>query len=115
MTNNNWIQTYTGKCFTPLDPKPEDICAEDIAHHLSNLCRFSGAVNDFYSVAEHSVRCFWYAREVLSPGPPSPLHLAVLLHDAAEAYIIDLPRPIKMHEDLRLYREAEERIHEAVR
>lgn len=82
-----WLQTYTGKKFTPLDPRPEDICAEDIAHALGNMCRFNGHCKRFYSVAEHSIR-------VAELAPDCLLRLA-LLHDAAEVYLTDMPRPLK--------------------
>ncbi|MBN1945286.1 MAG: hypothetical protein JW797_06385 [Bradymonadales bacterium] len=82
-----WIQTYTGKQFYPLDPRPSDIDLVDIAHSLSLQCRFSGHCLQFYSVAEHSVR--------VSAILPANLALWGLLHDAAEAYLTDLPRPVK--------------------
>lgn len=96
----NWQQTYTGRQFWPCDPRPEDVVIEDIAHALSNLCRFAGHCREFYSVAEHSV---WvaravarYARECGSPAAwADQLSLAGLLHDAAEAYCVDVPRPLK--------------------
>ena len=82
-----WIQTYTGRQFFPLEPRPEDIDLSDIAHSLSLQCRFSGHCLRFYSVAEHSVR----VSHILSPE----LAMWGLLHDAAEAYLTDLPRPVK--------------------
>lgn len=83
----DWIQTYTGSRMFPLDPHPAEIDIHDIAHSLSNLCRFNGHVKRFYSVAEHSC----HVSDVL----PAELRLAGLLHDASEAYLCDLPRPIK--------------------
>lgn len=82
-----WVWTWTGKQFHPLDPDPTTIDLRDIAHALSLLCRFNGHCRTFYSVAEHSVR--------VSHILPPDLALAGLLHDAAEAYVSDLPRPIK--------------------
>jgi hypothetical protein len=84
----DWIQTFTGKQFFPFDPRPEDICIEDISHALSLLCRFGGHCREFYSVAQHSVL-------VSLNCPRWPLH--GLLHDASESYIVDLPSPIKRH------------------
>jgi hypothetical protein len=81
------FQTFTGRTFYPLDPRVDDVCIEDIAHALSNMCRFCGHVRTFYSVAEHCVRGAGHLRGALS--------LQFLLHDAAEAYIVDLPRPLK--------------------
>ena len=87
----SWSQTFSGVAFTPLDPRPEDVRLEDIAHHLSLQCRFAGATRRFYSVAEHSVLV---SRVVPQEGG---LPLAALLHDAAEAYLVDIPTPIKRH------------------
>lgn len=83
----DWLQTFTGKRFFPFDPRQEDVDIQDIAHALSNVCRFSGHVRQFYSVAQHCV----FVSENVRP----PLTLAALLHDAAEAYIGDYSRPIK--------------------
>ena len=82
------IRTFTGKWFNPFEPNIDDICIEDIAHSLSNQCRFGGHTKDFYSVAHHSVLCCAAASE--------SNQLAALLHDASEAYLIDIPRPIKL-------------------
>jgi len=86
-TDNNYIRTYTGKKFWPLDPRPEDVDIIDIAHALSNQCRFTGHVKDFYSVAEHSL--------AVSFACPKEFALVGLLHDADEAYLIDLAAPVK--------------------
>jgi hypothetical protein len=83
----NWTMTHTGRKFWPLDPRPEDIAIEDIAHALSHICRYGGHCNEFYSVAEHSVLMS------LKVSPENKLW--ALLHDATEAYLMDLPRPIK--------------------
>tara|TARA_Y100000296_G_scaffold80472_1_gene106049 strand:- start:298 stop:885 length:588 start_codon:yes stop_codon:yes gene_type:complete len=82
-----FITTFTGRRFYFLDPKPDMVCIEDIAQALSNTCRFTGHVREFYSVAEHSVRV---AQQV-----PAKFVVPALLHDAAEAYLVDLPRPLK--------------------
>lgn len=82
-----WMQTYTGKQFFPLDANVSEIDINDIAHALSNLCRFGGHCSKFYSVAEHSVN--------VSKLLPDDLKLDGLLHDATEAYLVDVPRPIK--------------------
>lgn len=83
-----WIQTYTGKVFDFLNPTPDMIDIEDIAHSLSNLCRYGGHTKRFYSVAEHSGH--------MSYMVPEKHALAALLHDASEAYLVDIPRPVKM-------------------
>lgn len=99
---SDWIATYTGKKVCPLDPRVDDIDIRDIAHALSHVCRFSGHVTDFYSVAQHSVLAAHYA--------PEDLKLAALLHDASEAYICDMSRPVKHDPRMAAYREAEHRL-----
>ncbi len=88
----DWIQTYTGKKFYPLEPDMEDINIVDIAHALSNICRFNGHSNRFYSVAEHSLGCLGLARHM---GLSYSHRYAALMHDAAEAYLSDVVRPVK--------------------
>ena len=80
--------TYTGKILDFLNPKPEQICIEDIAHALSNLCRYTGHTKVFYSVAEHCVRMA--TNENLLGNS-----LTKLLHDSAEAYIGDIVLPLQ--------------------
>ena len=87
-----YIGTYTNKKFYFLEPEPDQICIEDIAQALSMNCRFSGHVSKFYSVAEH---CCIIADLVEAADKSSSEVLAALLHDASEAYICDIPRPIK--------------------
>lgn len=100
----NWMQTFSGKQFWPLDPRPEEIEIEDIAHALSMACRYGGHCEQFYSVAEHSV----YVSLVV----PSEFALVGLLHDASEAYVADVIRPIKPH--LAGYKEIEDRVWVAI-
>lgn len=101
------IVTYTGKLVEPLNPDPETICIEDVAHALANSCRFTGHVRSFYSVAQHSV----LVAELL----PAPLRLVGLLHDASEAYLSDISRPVKRQPQFgTFYGEAEERLMLAV-
>jgi uncharacterized protein len=83
----NWMQTWRGTAYWPLDPRAHEIHIEDIAHSLSNLCRYNGHCDRFYSVAEHSV----YVSHVVPPE----YALYGLLHDATEAYCADVPRPLK--------------------
>jgi hypothetical protein len=91
----DWMQTYTGRQFWPLDPRPEDFCREDIAHALSLKCRYNGHCLGFYSVAQHSV----YVAEECERRWPGRWDLAWwgLLHDLEEAYLPDVPRPIKVN------------------
>ncbi|KKN17534.1 hypothetical protein LCGC14_0964920 [marine sediment metagenome] len=90
--DGDWIQTFTERQFWPLDPKPEDVCIEDIAHALSLTCRYGGHCKRFYSVAEHSIHV---AAGVWAAGGDYLERLRALLHDAGEAYLCDVPRPVK--------------------
>ncbi len=81
------IETFTGRRFYLLHPEDSDIQLVDIAHALSQICRFAGHSSHFYSVAEHSVR--------VAAIVPKEIKLAALLHDAAEAYMGDISRPLK--------------------
>lgn len=108
----DWIQTFSGREFYPMDPRPEDIDIIDIAHQLAMTCRYGGAVKRFYSVAEHSVLLACYV-ERMKPERKD-LALQALLHDAAEAYICDIPRPLKRSVQMAGYVEAEMAIEEAI-
>lgn len=96
------ICTATGRLFWPLDPRPEDVAVEDIAAALARLCRFGGHCRTFYSIAQHSV----HVAELVERAAPQAA-LWALLHDAAEAYLLDLPRPIKYAAGMEPYRAAE--------
>jgi hypothetical protein len=97
----DWIATYTGKAVFPMDLRAEDIDIIDIAHSLSLQCRFNGHCLRFYSVAEHSVLVSrWLLEEYGHTAA-----LCGLLHDATEAYLTDVPRPVKPF--LHGYKEAE--------
>ncbi len=87
-----YITTYTGVHFYPTEPEPDGIRIEDIAHSLSMLCRANGHYREFYSVADHSIDC---AAEAAARGLGAYTAMLCLLHDAAEAYISDIPRPVK--------------------
>lgn len=83
----DWIQTFTGRQFWPLDPRVDDVSIIDIAHALAHQCRYGGHTARFYSVAEHCC--------ILAEYAPDDLKFIALMHDAAEAYLVDVPRPIK--------------------
>lgn len=98
----DWLQTFSGLAFWPLDPRPEEIRIDDIAHALSMQCRFTGHTKRFYSVAEHSVR----VSEMCDPQDA----MWGLLHDASEAYLSDVARPVKRLPVMAEYREAERQL-----
>ena len=98
------FETASGRLVYPLDLDPEDVDLGDIAYSLSNLCRFGGHTNRFYSVAEHSVRV---SQKCLKKDA-----LTGLLHDASEAYLVDLPRPVKVY--LSEYRQYEEKVQRVI-
>lgn len=87
------IRTFTGKNIDVFNPDPEMICIEDIAHALAQTPRFGGHLPYFYSVAHHSVTCANKFKALY--GNKKEDILAALMHDASEAYLTDIPRPIK--------------------
>lgn len=111
MTHNyeHWIETFSGHPIDPLNPDPESIHLIDIAHALSNQCRFSGHSNRLYSVAQHSVHVSEVVED-LGGGPEC--QLLALFHDASEAYLMDMPTPIKRQ--MPAYVEAEKRLQRVI-
>ena len=101
-----YFRTYSGKHVHPLAPRPEEIDIEDVARSLSQMCRFLGHTKAFYSVSQHSV--------LVSRMVPGRDAMWGLLHDASEAYLCDLPRPIKAEPEMEIYRVAEKRLMRAV-
>lgn len=95
-----YIRTISGLHVNVFDPTEDMICIEDIAHGLSHQCRFGGHTEKFYSVAQHSVLC--------SNLSIFEYKLASLLHDASEAYLLDVPSPIK--NKLTNYKEIEDKL-----
>lgn len=104
----DFMQTATGRKFWPMDPRADEVFIEDIAHSLSLQCRYAGHCLRFYSVAEHSVLI---ARHLAAKHAPE-VALWGLLHDASEAYLVDVPRPVKPY--LKGYKMAEARVMAAV-
>src|SRR5687768_8805887 len=98
------ILTYSGVLVNPLDPNPDTILIDDIIHSLCNQCRYNGHTSKFYSVGEHSVYVSW------SVKPENAL--AGLLHDASEAYLCDIPRPLKPF--FTNYKEMEAKLEEVI-
>ncbi len=101
-----WIQTHSGRRFNPTNPNPDAIVIQDIAHALSMQCRFSGHCRKFYSVAQHSV--------LVSYICDSADALWGLMHDASEAYLVDVPRPLKRSGKFQAYIDFEHQMQEAV-
>lgn len=108
MTENlhtpNCIRTVSGQYVDLADPDPDTILITDIAHALSQLPRFGGHLPRFYSVAQHSMAC----AELVAPEHK----LQALLHDASEAYLLDVPSPLKAL--LPEYRKLEQRFMEVI-
>jgi hypothetical protein len=104
-----WVETYTGTKFYPFEPNPEHINLLDIAHPLSQMCRFTGHCEFFYSVAQHSINC---AKEMMLLGEPPRMQLYALMHDASEAYLQDIARPIKS--SIGNYEEIEAKLMDAI-
>ena len=88
----SYITTNSKIHFSLKNPSKDDININDIAHALSYLCRANGHLNSFYSVAQHSINCYF---EAVATGYSKDVQLACLLHDASEAYLSDLTRPVK--------------------
>lgn len=95
-----WIVTRSGRRVWPLDPRPEDIDIDDIAYALAGTFRFRG--HSRITVAQHSV--------AVAHAVPRRWRLAALLHDAAEAYLGDLPRPLKEGDYAAQFRDAERKL-----
>ncbi len=105
----DYMVTYSGTEVDPLNPDVESIRLEDIAHALSLLCRGGGHLKFFYSVGQHSVNC---AAEAEARGLDKKTVLACLLHDASEAYLSDIIRPVKKH--LSQYLAIEQKLQDAI-
>ncbi|MDE6960536.1 MAG: phosphohydrolase [Lachnospiraceae bacterium] len=105
----DYITTYSKVHIRPLAPKPEEICIEDIAHSLSLMTRANGHFPRFYSVGQHCIHC---CEEAHARGYSVRVQLACLLHDASEAYLADITRPVKQH--LPKYREIEDILQKAI-
>ncbi len=86
----NSIRTNSGLYLDVINPTPDMINIKDIVHALSFQCRFGGHLDRFYSVAEHSLNCYYL-------NDNRSIDLEVLMHDASEAYLLDMPRPIKQN------------------
>jgi hypothetical protein len=102
-----FMTTFSGRRVNPTAPQASDICLTDIAHGLSQLCRFTGHTRQFYSVAQHCVLASQFVAEEFA--------LEEKLHDASEAYINDLSRPLKHHPLMSAYVAIEENLEQVIR
>lgn len=100
------IKTFKHYYVEPLNMQPGDIDIEDIAHSLARLCRYNGHCGGFISVARHSI---WVAEHL-----PRDLKMWGLLHDAPEAYLGDMTRPVKRQPSMEEYRQADERLEKVI-
>lgn len=105
----SYIRTHTKREFYPLAPDAAQIDIRDIAHALSMLCRANGHFPHFYSVGQHCIAC---AEEAAARGYSRRVQLGCLLHDASEAYLADVTRPVK--KQLPKYLEIEEPLQDAI-
>ena len=105
----HYITTFSKTRFSPVSPETADIKIEDIGHALSLLCRANGHIRYFFSIAQHSLNC---AYEAKARGYADKLQLACLLHDASEAYLSDITRPVKAQ--LPEYRKIEDHLQSMV-
>ena len=103
LADRPWLQTYTGGAWCADDPADYQYSIPEIAHALSNTCRFAGHCREFYSVSQHSVLVA-QAVAISHPGSDKRLLQAALLHDAAEAFCLDMPSPIKRTPMMDAYR-----------
>jgi uncharacterized protein len=107
-----YLQTVSGRWVNPFDPDPEQLDAGDIARALANQCRFGGHSRAFYSVAQHSVIV---SRLVEERGGDAEDAFAALMHDATEAYLGDMPHPIKHRSPLgQAFKAAEDHLERAI-
>jgi uncharacterized protein len=108
-----YLQTVSGRWVNPIDPDPQQFDIEDIARALGNLCRFGGHCRVFYSVAQHSVIV---SELVEQRGGDVEDVFAALMHDASEAYLGDMPHPLKHRSALgAVFKEAEDHLEAALR
>src|SRR3954447_4059990 len=108
-----YLQTVSGKSFNPFEPDPEQLDISDIGRALANVCRFGGHCRSLYSVAQHSVIV---SELVEQRGGDVEDVFAALMHDASEAYLGDMPHPIKHRSALgAAFKAAEEHLEQAIR
>jgi uncharacterized protein len=108
-----YLQTVSGRWVNPFEPDPDQLDIDDIARALGNLCRFGGHSRVFYSVAQHSVIV---SELVEQRGGDVEDVFAALMHDASEAYLGDMPHPIKHRSPLgAAFKDAEHHLEAVIR
>jgi 5'-deoxynucleotidase YfbR-like HD superfamily hydrolase len=108
-----YLQTVSGRFVNPFDPDPDQLAIEDITRALANTCRFGGHCRSFYSVAQHSVIV---SELVERRGGDAEDVFAALRHDAAEAYLGDMPHPVTHRSGLgKAFKRAEDHLEQAIR
>ena len=100
-----YLTTYTKVPFNTFDPDEDKIDIKDIAHALSMMTRANGHYQEFFSVGQHSVQC---CKEAMKRNYVPEIALACLLHDASEAYLADITRPVK--KNMTMYLQIEEQL-----
>lgn len=108
---DDWITTISGKQIKFSKPDESQIDIEDIATGLSNLCRYAGQIRQFYSVAQHSVLV---CDLVWKMTQDSEIALSGLVHDSTEAYMVDVPAPLKNMPQMTGYRDLEDNMEAAI-
>ena len=103
------ITTYSKIKFNTMNPRQDDVRIEDIAHALSMMARANGHFPEFFSVGQHSIQC---AREAIARHYVPSLCMACLLHDASEAYLSDITRPVK--KNMTMYLQIEEQLQNCI-
>lgn len=93
--NKLWIQTHTGKAWDFLNPNPASVDPRDIAHALAGICRYTGHTPFFYSVAQHCYYAAMHVARTYNLKLTHPVVQAAALHDASEAYCMDISAPLK--------------------
>lgn len=106
---SDFITTFSKNKFSPVNPEKESILIEDIAHALSLMTRANGHLPEFYSVAQHCIAC---SKEALARNYSDRVILACLLHDASEAYLSDITRPVK--KELEMYINIEKKLQDMI-
>lgn len=119
LRRGSWMQSFSGAMIWPLDPRPDEVHYDDLVVGLARECRYGRMCREFYSVAEHSVIVSQYAEKLArergySEGTALAAARIGLLHDGSEAFLGDVPRPIKHQPAMRGYRRLEKKWQRAI-